>query len=245
MLRFLKNPQYNGLKIILFLLLILGVGFFVLYQSDWRGFNRAQVIDLGGPLEDTAVLPSLLSSGFDIGAGSLYDTANADIRKILDDTGINMLRIHPGVTSNFAHHDGPGMGLTVEENEFWNNDGTKDTELSYSTTFDGNHGNPFTRFYDKYIDVAKNTRRPVVTYSLNVLTQTAPGVPRAAPVPVDQGSIQAVIDESLSAIEGLIDQGIIVEGVQLCSECGANAPSNSARQTRAMPYLRHGSHSIE
>ncbi len=226
MLRFLKNPEYNAVKILLVFVVILLLGIFIIYQSVFRrGLNQAQVIDLGGPLNSEAVLPSLLSTGFDTGAGNLFDTSNADIRKIFDDTGINMLRIHPGVTSNYAHHNGPGMGLTQSENDFWNGDGTKDTELSYSTTFDGNHGNPFTRFYDKYIDLAQNIRRPVVTYSLNVVTQTAVGL--TAPVPIDAASINLAIAENLAAIQGLIDQGVVVEGVQLCSECGPNAPSTT------------------
>lgn len=234
---FQRSPEYDAVKIVLVLAILIALSAFIFYSTGLRSlFNRAQVIDLGGPLEEGAVLPSLLSTGFDTGAGTLFDTSNADIRKIFSDTGINMLRIHPGVTSNYAHHDGPGMGLIFDENEFWNSDGTKDTEMSYSTTFDGNHGNPFTRFYDKYIDIAQNMRRPLVTYSLNVVTQSAVGL--TAPVPIDTASINLAIDESLSVIQGLIDQGIVVEGVQLCSECGPNAPSRDNGQV-AFPTVDH------
>lgn len=237
MFTFFKNHQSDVIKFTLLVLAVIALGIFIVFNTSIRNFfNRAQVIDLGGPLNDEAVLPSLLSTGFDTGAGTLFDTSNADIRNIFTDTGINMLRFHPGVTSNYAHHNGPGMGLIFEENEFWNSDGTKDTEMSYSTTFNGSNGNPFTRFYDKYIDLAQNIRRPVITYSLNVVTQSAVGL--VAPVPIDTASINLAISESLSAIQGFIDQGIVVEGVQLCSECGPNAPSRENGQV-AFPDVNH------
>ncbi len=236
MSNFQRNPENDAVKVTLVLAIVIALAAFIFFNTSLRDLFRAQVSDLGGPIEEGAVLPSLLSTGFDTGAGTLFDTSNADIRKIFSDTGVNMLRFHPGVTSNYAHHDGPGMGLIFEENEFWNSDGTKDTEMSYSTTFDGNHGNPFTRFYDKYIDLAQNIRRPVATYSLNVVTQSAVGL--TAPVPIDTASINLAITESLAAIEGLIDQGIVVEGVQLCAECGPNAPSRENGQV-AFPDVNH------
>lgn len=197
----------------------------------------ARVIEPSGErliVAEGAISPLLLSSGITTSFNGLYDTNNDDMRAIVSDMGINMFRYLLGVESNYAHWDGPGMGMSEQELTVFKALETKAEEFAFTSKYNGTQdGIPYTRFHDKLVEISKTAaRQPVVTYALNIMTQDSRANPQT-PVALDSASIDLAIDENIALIQNLIDNGIVVDTVQLCSECLAG------RYNNAFPTVEH------